>query len=95
MSIDALTTYLAVFFGMPGWLELTIVGIVALIIFGKRLPEVGRSLGQGIVEFKKGVAGVKDELDKAEQEADKQVSDQSTSGSTTTTTAEPEPQSRG
>jgi len=87
---------LAVFFGMPGWLELTIVGIVALIIFGKRLPEVGRSLGQGIVEFKKGVAGVKDELDKADQQTDKQVQDQSESqNAESTSTREPEPQSRG
>jgi len=90
------TPQLAVFFGMPGWLELTIVGIVALIIFGKRLPEVGRSLGQGIVEFKKGVAGVKDELDKAEHETNKQVNDKSESEPTTgASSREPEPQSRG
>jgi len=36
---------------------------VAVLLFGKRLPEVGRSLGRGIVEFKKGLNGVVDELD--------------------------------
>ena len=46
-----------------GPMELVIVGIVALLLFGKRLPQVARSLGQGIVEFKKGVNGIEDKLD--------------------------------
>jgi sec-independent protein translocase protein TatA len=36
---------------------------IAVLLFGKRLPEVGRSLGKGIVEFKKGLSGAVDELD--------------------------------
>ena len=36
---------------------------IAVLLFGKRLPEVGRSLGKGIVEFKKGLSGVADEMD--------------------------------
>jgi sec-independent protein translocase protein TatA len=36
---------------------------IAVLLFGKRLPEVGRSLGRGIVEFKKGLNGVGDEFD--------------------------------
>lgn len=44
-------------------IELIIVGIVALLLFGKRLPEVARSLGKGITEFKKGVRGIDDEVD--------------------------------
>ncbi len=44
--------------GAPGLPELLIVGVIALLLFGKRLPEVARSLGQGIVEFKKGVQDV-------------------------------------
>ena len=43
---------------------LIIVGVVAVLLFGKRLPEVGRSFGRGIAEFKKGLHEVKDELDK-------------------------------
>ena len=39
-----------------------LVGLVALLLFGKRLPEVGRSLGRGIAEFKKGLHDVQDEL---------------------------------
>lgn len=52
-------------FGPPGMGEMAILAVVGLLIFGKRLPEVGRSLGKGIVEFKKGLAGVKDEIDQA------------------------------
>ena len=47
---------------MPGPVEWIIIAAIGLIIFGKRLPEVGRSLGQGIVEFKKGLKGVGDEV---------------------------------
>ncbi|MEM1013645.1 MAG: twin-arginine translocase TatA/TatE family subunit [Planctomycetota bacterium] len=55
-------------FWMPtGW-EWLIVGAVGLLLFGKRLPEVGRSLGKGIVEFKRGLKGVTDEI---ESESDK------------------------
>ncbi len=46
-------------------LELLIVLGVGLLIFGRRLPEVGRSLGKGIVEFKKGLAGVEEDVGKA------------------------------
>ncbi len=53
------------FFGSPGPYELLIVGIIALLLFGKRLPEVARSLGRGIVEFKKGVQGIEDEIETA------------------------------
>ncbi|ODS33259.1 MAG: sec-independent protein translocase protein [Candidatus Scalindua rubra] len=50
-------------FGMPGGMEWIIILIVALLIFGKRLPEVMKSMGRGIVEFKKGVKGVEDEVE--------------------------------
>lgn len=49
----------------PGWSEMLIVGVIALLLFGKRLPEVARSLGKGIVEFKKGVSGIEDEVSTA------------------------------
>ncbi|MFK7778466.1 MAG: twin-arginine translocase TatA/TatE family subunit [Gimesia sp.] len=52
-------------FGMPGGYEMVIVGIIALLLFGKRLPEVARSLGKGIVEFKKGVSGIEDDVTQA------------------------------
>lgn len=50
-------------FGMPGHLELIIVVVVILLLFGNRLPSVMRSLGKGVVEFKKGVQDIGDELD--------------------------------
>jgi sec-independent protein translocase protein TatA len=41
--------------------ELLVIMVVAVLVFGKRLPEVGRSLGKGIVEFKKGLRGMNDD----------------------------------
>jgi sec-independent protein translocase protein TatA len=46
-----------------GWFEMMMLMGLAVLLFGKRLPEVGRSLGKGIVEFKKGLSGAVDELD--------------------------------
>jgi sec-independent protein translocase protein TatA len=51
--------------GMPGGAEWIIIAAFGLLLFGKRLPEVGRSLGKGIVEFKKGLKGVEEEMETA------------------------------
>jgi len=48
-------------FGL-GPMEMMIVGVIAVLLFGKRLPEVARSLGKGVTEFKKGVSGIEDEI---------------------------------
>jgi len=49
-------------FGISIW-ELLILLVVLLLLFGaKRLPEMGRSLGRGMREFKDAVTGVEDEL---------------------------------
>lgn len=50
-------------FGMPGGMEWIILLVIGLLIFGRRLPEVGRWLGQGIVEFKKGIKGINDDIE--------------------------------
>lgn len=50
-------------FGLPGGAEWIVIGVIALLIFGRRLPDVARSVGKSIVEFKKGLRDVKDEVD--------------------------------
>jgi sec-independent protein translocase protein TatA len=48
--------------GNIGPLEIIVVLVIALIVFGpKRLPELGRSLGKGIREFKGSVTGETDD----------------------------------
>ncbi|MHC4658021.1 MAG: Sec-independent protein translocase subunit TatA/TatB [Planctomycetota bacterium] len=49
----------------PGWPELLVILVVALLIFGRKLPEIARGLGKSLTEFKKGVheaEETKDEL---------------------------------
>lgn len=50
-------------FGMPGGWEWVVILMIGLLIFGRRLPEVGRSIGKSIVEFKRGVKGIHEEID--------------------------------
>jgi sec-independent protein translocase protein TatA len=56
----------AIMFGI-GTTELLIVGFIVLILFGSRLPGVMRSLGQGVVEFKKGVQGIDDDKESSDK----------------------------
>jgi sec-independent protein translocase protein TatA len=52
-------------FAPENWL---LIAGIALLLFGKRLPEVGRSLGKGIVEFKKGLAGIEEDVIQASRQ---------------------------
>ena len=61
------------FIGVSSPITYIVVGIVAVLLFGNRLPSVMRSLGRSVVEFKKGVAGIEDELDDAVRSADDKV----------------------
>lgn len=45
-----------------GPMEITLLLLLAVLLFGKRLPELGRSLGRAIVEFKRGYHGLEDEV---------------------------------
>ena len=54
-----------------GWPEILIICVAGVLLFGKRLPEVGRNIGKSIMSFKKGMNDMKDEFNKAvtEEEA--------------------------
>ena len=53
-----------------GFPEIMIILVVALLVFGpKKLPDLGRSLGNGIREFRKGTQGLKDELEGSMKDA--------------------------
>jgi sec-independent protein translocase protein TatA len=41
--------------------EMIIIALIALVLFGNRLPQAMRSVGRGISEFKKGVSGLDEE----------------------------------
>jgi sec-independent protein translocase protein TatA len=48
---------LLAFGGLGPW-EVIIIAVIALLIFGKRLPEVARSAGRAVTDFKRGLGDV-------------------------------------
>jgi len=75
--------------GMPGGAEWIVIAAIGLLLFGKRLPEVGRSLGKGIVEFKKGLKGVEEEVEQASDPKTAQTTQPQITGTATATQALP------
>ena len=74
-------------FSMPMGDEWLVIAALGLLIFGKRLPEVGKGIGQAIVQFKKGLKSVEDDIEQVDAEpAPKRLADATASASTTTTT---------
>ena len=47
-------------FWTPGPMELIIILIIAVLLFGRKLPEIARSIGKSLTEFKRGVNEAKD-----------------------------------
>lgn len=84
---------------MGDWWMLLVLAFIGLLIFGKRLPEVGKNMGRGIVEFKKGLSGIEDQLNpntpsqpppaaRIENTAPRQVAEQGTPPSAATSDTE-------
>jgi sec-independent protein translocase protein TatA len=57
-------------FGL-GPMEVMIVGVIAILLFGNRLPEVAKSIGKGFNEFKRGMHGIEDEIHSASRTTSK------------------------
>ncbi len=55
--------YALAFISMPGHLEWIVLLVIILLIFGKRLPELARSVGKSMTEFKKGINEAKESTD--------------------------------
>ena len=63
----------------PGPWQIVIVLLIGLLLFGKRLPEIARSLGKGLVEFKRGIKGIEDEVERTNYEIEDAASSSSAS----------------
>ena len=50
-------------FGMPAGSELIFLLVLGVLFFGRNLPGIGRNLGKTIVDFKKGMKGIEDDLE--------------------------------
>ena len=48
-----------------GPMEMVVIGIIAILLFGNRLPEVAKSIGKGFNEFKKGMHVIEDDISTA------------------------------
>ena len=68
MNVSSLveSTFTLAFFGGGPW-EIVIIGGIALLMFGNRLPGADKSLGMSFSAFKKGIKEGEDDLDDHEQ----------------------------
>ncbi len=59
------------FISMPGSGEWIVILIIGLLVFGRRLPDVARSLGKSVNEFKKGMREFQDSADEVTRDVNK------------------------
>lgn len=60
--MTVLNTNLFAIFGL-GYTEVLIILVLGVLLFGRKLPEMGKYFGKTIVEFKKGMKGLEDNID--------------------------------
>ena len=54
----------------PGPGEMVVILALGVLLFGKRLPEVGKNIGKGILEFKRGVNDFRESKDEKKVESE-------------------------
>jgi len=68
------------FVSMPGSGEWIVILIIGLLIFGRRLPDVARSLGKSVNEFKKGMREFQDSADEGARDGNKGTNEVASDG---------------
>ncbi len=57
-------------------MDMAIIAVLAVLLFGDRLPQVMRALGQGLTEFKKGMRDIEDQIESATRLPDTRIAQQ-------------------
>lgn len=53
------------FLGSIGFPEMMLLLLLGVLLFGRKLPDIGRSIGKTVIEFKKGIGGMEEEISSA------------------------------